>query len=66
MDFEDIMATFVGRSIEVFQTGQILTGTLQGVTEGTLQTIVSPSIYSPVSGAVSVSTLSISFVRVLP
>ena len=66
MNFSEIMATYVGRSIECFQQGNMLSGKLLGVTPGTLQVEVVRNIYSPVSGEVTVMDINIDFVRILP
>ena len=66
MNFSEIMETYVGRSIECFQQGNMLAGKLLGVTPGTMQVEVVRNIYSPVSGEVTIVDTSIDFVRILP
>ncbi|MBB3113318.1 hypothetical protein FHS18_005430 [Paenibacillus phyllosphaerae] len=66
MDFSDLMRTFIGRNVESYQEGQFLTGRLANVTEGSLIIEAIQSVYSPVSGLVTVLTPNINYVRILP
>lgn len=66
MDFSDILATFIGRSVEVMQTSQFLQGRLRSAADGIITVEVVSSNYIPTSQVVTVLNDSISFVRILP
>lgn len=66
MDFSEILATFVGRTVEVVQTNQFLQGQLRSSANGLITVEVVSSNYIPTSQVVTVFNDSISFVRILP
>lgn len=66
MDFSDILATFIGRSVEVMQISQFLQGRLLSAADGIITVEVVSSNYIPSSQVVTVLNDSISFVRILP
>ncbi|TFE27186.1 hypothetical protein [Cohnella luojiensis] len=66
MDFADILATFIGRTVEVFQTTQFLSGQLVAVTPGTFTVQTSQNIYTPSTVRVNVVIENTEFVRILP
>ncbi|MBX4148746.1 hypothetical protein AK95_04715 [Paenibacillus sp. LC231] len=66
MDFSEILATFVGRTVEVVQVNQFLQGQLRSSADGLITVEVVSSNYIPTSQVVTVLNESISFVRILP
>ncbi|MGE7823766.1 hypothetical protein [Paenibacillus sp. NPDC093718] len=66
MDFSEILATFVGRTVEVVQINQFLQGVLRSSVDGFITVEVVSSNYIPTSQLVTVFNDSISFVRILP
>ncbi|ANA82665.1 hypothetical protein PVOR_19499 [Paenibacillus vortex V453] len=66
MDFSEILATFIGRTVEIIQTNQFLQGQLRSATDGFITVEVVSSNYIPTSQVVTVLNESISFVRILP
>ena len=66
MNFSEILATFVGRTIEIVQTYQFLQGRLTSAANGLVTVEVVSSNYIPTSQVVTVLNENISFVRILP
>ncbi|MFE0555013.1 MULTISPECIES: hypothetical protein [Paenibacillus] len=66
MDFSEILAAFVGRTVEVVQVNQFLQGQLRSSVDGLITVEVVSSNYIPTSQVVTVLNESISFVRILP
>lgn len=66
MDFSEILATFVGRTVEVIQINQFLQGQLRSSADGFITVEVVSSNYIPTSQVVTVFNDTISFVRILP
>ncbi|KOP68052.1 hypothetical protein AMS62_24445 [Bacillus sp. FJAT-18019] len=66
MNYSEILATFIGRSVEVIQTNQFLLGQLRSAADGFITVEVVSSNYIPTSQVVTVFTDGISFVRILP
>ncbi|WP_127590123.1 hypothetical protein [Paenibacillus lautus] len=66
MNFSEILATFVGRTVEVIQTNQFLQGQFRSSSDGLITVEVVSSNYIPTSQVVTVFNDTISFVRILP
>jgi hypothetical protein len=65
MDFSQALARFIGRSVEAFQSTQLITGTLVGVSESFSTVQVTPNAYT--SGEqMNVININIEYVRILP
>ncbi|MGG4345314.1 hypothetical protein [Paenibacillus lautus] len=66
MNFSEILATFVGRTVEIVQVNQFLQGQLRSSVGGLITAEVVSSNYIPTSQVVTVLHESVSFVRILP
>lgn len=66
MDFSEILATFLGRTVEVIQANQFLQGQLLSATAGLITVQVVSSNYLPTSRQVTIINENISIVRILP
>lgn len=66
MDFSEILATFLGRTVEVIQANQFLQGQLLSAAGGLITVQVVSSNYVPSSRQVTIITGNISLVRILP
>lgn len=66
MNFEEAIAIFVGRHVEVQQTNQFIQGTLASSSGGILAVDTVSTNYIPTAQRVNISTNSVALVRILP
>ncbi len=65
MTFYDLLRSFVGRTVEVAASNQFITGTLNYVTQSTMQVLESPIIYGP-RVTLDIQLRAVDYVRILP
>ncbi|OXL83217.1 hypothetical protein BCV73_09085 [Paenibacillus sp. SSG-1] len=66
MTFEEALAVFVGRHVEVLQPNQFIQGTLVSSSGGILAVDTVSTNYIPTTQRVNISTGSVALVRILP
>lgn len=66
MNLSEILANFLGRTVEVFQDNQLITGTLLSIVDGLFTVQVLSSTYIPTSQQVTISNENVIMIRVLP
>ncbi|WP_145134425.1 hypothetical protein [Paenibacillus sp. Y412MC10] len=66
MNFEEALAVFTGRHVEVLQPNQFIQGTLVSSSSGILAVDTVSTNYIPTTQRVNISTGSVALVRILP
>lgn len=66
MKFEEALAVYAGRHVEVHQTNQFIQGTLVSSSGGILAVDTISTNYIPTTQRVNISTNNVVLVRILP
>lgn len=65
MDFEEALAPYVGRRVEVFSTNSFVQGNLLSAGNGTISVNAVSSGYSSPAGPLTINIANVEFIRVL-
>ncbi|OZB98376.1 hypothetical protein [Paenibacillus sp. XY044] len=66
MNFEEALAVFKGRRVEVLLTNQFIQGTVASSSDGILAVDTVSSNYIPTTQRVNIPTSNVALVRILP